>query len=286
MGMGVAVVFEFALHRIPGLRIDDGGMLAFVVSPLVGDLTDVMVVLEEGVERPARDGLSAGLVARGADAHLADDAGLIQMGLEYADGAEFQVLLENGANCLGLFGIDHQGAVFGVVAEWHVPTHPQAFLLGGGNLVANALSRDFPLELGEGQQHIQGQPSHRGRGVELLGDGDEGGPAGIEALNHPGEVGEGAGQAVDFVDHDHLDLTGIDVVQEPGEGGALHGAAGIPPIIVVGRDELPAFVLLTLYEGFAGLALRIEGIEALVEALVGGLAGVDGAAQSRFHRRA
>ena len=53
MGMGVAVVFELALHRIPGMRIDDGGVLAFVVSPFVGDLTDVMVVLEEGVERPA-----------------------------------------------------------------------------------------------------------------------------------------------------------------------------------------------------------------------------------------
>ena len=59
-----------------------------------------------------------------------------------------------------------------------------------------------------------------------------------------------------------------------------------PPVIVVGRDELPAFVLLTLYKGFAGFTLCIEGIEALVEALVGGLAGVDGAAQSRFHRRA
>ena len=41
-----------------------------------------MGVLEEGVERPAGDGLPAGLAARGADAHLADDAGLIQMGLE------------------------------------------------------------------------------------------------------------------------------------------------------------------------------------------------------------
>ena len=256
--MGVAVCVECAVHRIPGMRIDDGGMLAFVVGPLVDDLADVKVVLEEGVEGPARDGLSAGLVAHGVDAHLADDAGRIQMGLECADGAEFPVVREDVADGLGLFGIDHQGAVLGVVAERHIPTHPQAFLLGGGNLVANALPRDFAFELGEGQQHIQGQASHGCRGVELLGDGDERGGAGIEALNHLGEVGEGAGQPVDLVDDDHLDLAGVDVVHEPGEGGAVHGAPGIPPVIVVGRDELPAFVLLTLDKGFAGFTLCIQ----------------------------
>ena len=32
------------------IETHDGGVLAFVVSALVGDLTDVMMVLEEGVE--------------------------------------------------------------------------------------------------------------------------------------------------------------------------------------------------------------------------------------------
>ena len=33
--------------------------------------------------------------------------------------------------------------------------------------------RQFPLELGKGQQHVEGQPSHGCRSIELLGDGDE-----------------------------------------------------------------------------------------------------------------
>ena len=40
---------------------------------------------------------------------------------------------------------------------------------GGSNLVADTLGNDLPLELGKGQKHVEGQPAHRGRGVELLG---------------------------------------------------------------------------------------------------------------------
>ena len=60
--------------------------------------------------------------------------------------------------------------------------------LGGRDLVADTLGRDLTFELGKGEQHVQRQAPHRVGGVELLGDGDEGDPAGIERLDDPGEV--------------------------------------------------------------------------------------------------
>src|SRR6516225_8784323 len=43
-------------------------------------------------------------------------------------------------------------------------------LLRGGDLVADALADDLTLELRKGQQHVQGQATHRRRRVELLRD--------------------------------------------------------------------------------------------------------------------
>jgi hypothetical protein len=50
------------------------------------------------------------------------------------------------------------------------------------------LARDLPLELGKRQQHVQGQASHRGSGVESLRHRDEGDATGIEHLNDLGKV--------------------------------------------------------------------------------------------------
>jgi hypothetical protein len=36
-----------------------------------------------------------------------------------------------------------------VVTDWHDPAHPQALLLRGSDLVADALSCDFPFKLSE-----------------------------------------------------------------------------------------------------------------------------------------
>ena len=40
----------------------------------------------------------------------------------------------------------------------------------GGTILSDALGGDFPFELGKRQEHVQGQPAHRGRRVELLSD--------------------------------------------------------------------------------------------------------------------
>jgi len=82
-----------------------------------------------------------------------------------------------------LAGVRDQAAVRDVVPQRRHPAHPQALALTGGDLVADALPGDFPLELGEGEQDVQHQPPHRGGGIELLGHGDEGHPVALEHLD-------------------------------------------------------------------------------------------------------
>jgi hypothetical protein len=78
-------------------------------------------------------------------------------------------------------------------------------LLSRGDLVADAFAGDVPLELGERQKHIQGQPSHAGGGVELLGDRHKRDAAAVKDLDELGKIRERASQPVDLIDDDHID---------------------------------------------------------------------------------
>jgi hypothetical protein len=60
-------------------------------------------------------------------------------------------------------------------------------------------------------RHRSRQPPHGGGCIELLGDRDEGYAMAIEQLDELGEVRQRAGQAVDLVNDDHIDLSGFHV---------------------------------------------------------------------------
>src|SRR5215831_5479673 len=60
--------------------------------------------------------------------------------------------------------------------------------------------------------------------------------------------------------------------------GPTHRRPGEPAVIITGAQAYPAFVALAGDEGLAGLALRLQRIEFLFEPLLGGFAGVNGAA--------
>jgi len=47
-----------------------------------------------------------------------------------------------------------------IIAQRHVAPHLHTLILRGGNLVADPLTGDLALELGKGQQDIQGLPTH------------------------------------------------------------------------------------------------------------------------------
>jgi hypothetical protein len=82
---------------------------------------------------------------------------------------------------------------------------------------------------GGGGQHVEGQAAHRGRGIKLLRDRDEGDAFGIEELNHLGEVRQGPSQAVDLVNDHHVDLTRTNIRQQPLQGRTLIVAPESPP---------------------------------------------------------
>jgi hypothetical protein len=84
--------------------------------------------------------------------------------------------------------------------------------------------------------------------------------------------------SIDLVDNDDLNLPGLDVLQKPLEGRPLHRPAGQAAVVVhVGKRD-PSGMTLAHDIGLASLALGVERIEFLIEALVGRFSGVDRAA--------
>ena len=153
------------------------------------------------------------------------------------------------------------------------------FVRRGGDLVADALGRHLALELGEAEQDVQRQPAHGGGGVERLRDRDEGDAVPVEHLDQLGEVGQRAAEAVDLVDHDHVDQPVLDIRQQPLQAGALQRAAGDAAVVILVADQHPALGPLAGDVGLAGLALGVERVELLLQPFLGGFPGVDGAAQ-------
>jgi hypothetical protein len=148
----------------------------------------------------------------------------------------------------------------------------------GRDLVADALAGHLALELGKREQHVQGQPPHRGGRIELLGDRDERDPMGIEQLHQLGEIRQRPGQPVDLVDDHNLNFPGPDIGQQLLERRAVGRAAGIAAVLIAGPDQGPAFRRLAAHIGFGGVMLGIERVEILLQPMLGGDPGIDGAA--------
>ena len=64
----------------------------------------------------------------------------------------------------------------------------------------------------------------------------------VEELDELGEVGKGAGEAVDLVDDHDVDSFHPDLIEEVLEGWTVQGGAGEPAIIEMRGDELPALM--------------------------------------------
>jgi hypothetical protein len=112
--------------------------------------------------------------------------------------------------------------------------------------------------LGEGEEHIEGQPSHRGRGVELLRDRDERHTHGIEDLDDLGKIGEGTREAIDLVNNDDIDFALADVAEKLLQRRPLHITARAAAIVIGLRQRGPALMELALDEGLAGFPLSVQ----------------------------
>ena len=101
---------------------------------------------------------------------------------------------------------------------------------------------------------------------------------GVEQLDQLGKVRQRAGQPVDLVDDDNIDPAVPDVGQQSLQRGALGRAAGIAAVVVAGADQGPAVMGLAADIGFRRLVLGVEGVELLVEPVLGRDPGIDRAA--------
>ncbi len=196
----------------------------------------------------------------------------------------------NARSCLGedfehaahprcLLLIHHQLPCHDVVAERHLAPHPHAASARGGEFVADPLANDLSLELREAEQDVQRQPSHAGGRVEALGDGHESDAVRIHHLHQLGEIHQRAAEPIDLVDHDDINQVGLDVAQQALQRRPLQRAAGEPAIVVAVAHQHPPFGTLAGDVRFAGVALRVEGVEFLLQPLVRGLSRVHGAAE-------
>src|SRR6266436_6517213 len=276
--MVAGVGSELVPHGGPGIGVDQRRMLPGVELALVGNLTDVNRVREQLVEVPAREGFAAALAAACRRAALCPEPEAVGLLLDPAHAAELTIKSEDAANSLRLGRVDNERALARVIAEWHVAAHPHALLLRGANLVADPFAGDLALELSKGQQHIEGQPPHRARGIELLGHRDERHFLCVEDLDQPGKIGERAGQPVDLIDDDDVDPASLDVSEQALQSRSLHVATREPAIVVAGPRRCPALMALAADVGLAGFALRLNRVELLLRPFLRGFAGVDSAA--------
>src|SRR5437870_1006438 len=184
----VALVVELGLHRVKEITIEDGGLLAGEDLALEGDLADVEPIAQKMGERATGEWDAANRAPGLERSHLGDDPPLAKVGHQQVEAAKLQIPPKDGPNALSLRFNHDDLAVLGLVSERGYAPDPQSLALGGRDLVSNALGGDFPLELSKRQQDVQGQPPHRGRGIELLGDRDEGHALTIEQLDELGKV--------------------------------------------------------------------------------------------------
>jgi hypothetical protein len=102
--------------------------------------------------------------------------------------------------------------------------------------------------------------------------------SGIEDLYDLGKISEASSQAVDLIDHDHLNPPGLHFGHQLDQAGPIHVSARKSAVVVDFGRQQPAFMPLTGDVGRAGFTLSIEAIERLFQALLSGFASVDGAA--------
>ena len=101
----------------------------------------------------------------------------------------------------------------------------------------------------------------------------------VEQFDQLGEVRQRAGQAVHLVDDDDVDLSGpYIVVEQPLQCRAVNIATGEAAIVIFRPDQGPAGMDLASDISSRGIVLGVEGVEVLLESLVGRDSGVDRAA--------
>ena len=103
----------------------------------------------------------------------------------------------------------------------------------------------------------------------------------LEDLHHPREVEQRSAQPIDLVHHHAVDLPCFDIRQQLLHRGSFQIPAGEAAVVVPLRQTNPTFRLLAGHVRLAGLALRIQRAELLLQPLGSALTRVDRTADRR-----
>ena len=91
--------------------------------------------------------------------------------------------------------------------------------------------------------------------------------------------------AIDLIDDDDVDPSGLHIDEQFLQSRPIHRAAGKAAIVITIPDQSPALVSLALDVGLGRLTLSVERIEVLLEPLVGRDARVDRTSQAPLGRQ-
>src|SRR5260370_1683174 len=141
---------ELGLDGGPGLGLDQRVVLSRMKVALMRYPAEVDGVGQDPVEVASRDRPAAPYASGARLTSLGGPAAAIDCFLELSNATQFQVQSKDPAYRFGLGWIDDQLALADVVAERRIAAHPPAFLLRGGDLVADTLAGDLALALGAG----------------------------------------------------------------------------------------------------------------------------------------
>ena len=227
---GDAVVGHHGMRLVPQLLVDDSRMLAGIDLVLVHGEAEIDLVVQEFQQVAPVEHRAA----------LGADPARMQFLQHLRRGTGPGIEAEDRQDVLGLGGLDHQLAVLDHVAEWHRAAHPHPLPAGGRELVADPLADHLALELGEAEQDVQRQPAHGRGGVEGLRDRDERHAVAVEDFHQLREVHQRAAEAIDLVDHDHIDQSGLDIGDQLRQRGPVQRPAREAAIVIAVAQRHPA----------------------------------------------
>src|SRR5882757_2847188 len=135
----------------------------------MNDFTEVNTIIQQMIERTSGKVGAAGCAAIDTRSSLAANLLVIQEYFQLTDTSQPHVETKYLANCSSFALVHNQSVVNTFVSQRDHASHPHPFFLRGRNFVPYSLSSDFAFELGERQQHVERESSHRGRSIKLLG---------------------------------------------------------------------------------------------------------------------
>jgi hypothetical protein len=164
--LSLKIGFELHLNTIPEILVDDGRMLAGKGLVLVRDLAEVDSVLEHGIECSTGKGVVTGGISGLAQSLFSSDVLLLQINLKPGDASFSEIGLKDILDPIGLLWIDNQVTIFEVIAQRNDSSHPHAFALRRGDLVADT----FPCyPLAQTVQRIRANSANSGGTGPMFG---------------------------------------------------------------------------------------------------------------------